>query len=78
MQTRLSKLKKGKSGTIIKIDIKEESKKRHILDMGLTKNTKVKVKKIAPTGDPISIELRDYELCLSKSDLEDIIVFCGK
>ncbi len=74
MQTRLSKLKKGKSGIIVKIDIEEENKKRHILDIGLTKNTRIKVKKIAPSGDPISLELRDYELCMSKSDLEKIIV----
>ena len=42
--------------------------------MGLTKGTKIKVKKVAPTGDPISIELRGYELCISKKDASRIIV----
>ena len=32
----------------------------------------VQVKKIAPMGDPIDIELRDYELCLRKADLSQI------
>ena len=34
----------------------------------------VKVKKIAPLGDPIDIELRGYELCVRKSDLMNIDV----
>ena len=36
------------------------------------RGTEVKVKKVAPIGDPIDIELRDYELCISKSDLSQI------
>ena len=48
--------------------------RRHLLDMGLTRGVEVKVKKIAPVGDPIDIELRDYELCISKSDLSQIEV----
>ena len=35
---------------------------------------KIKVKKVAPAGDPISIELRGYELCISKKDASRIIV----
>ena len=42
--------------------------------MGLTRGVKVKVKKKAPMGDPIDIELRDYELCIGKSDLSQIKV----
>ena len=42
--------------------------------MGFTKGTKVKIKKIAPMGDPVSIELRGYEICVSKKDLAKIIV----
>ena len=42
--------------------------------MGVTRDTEVLVKKIAPMGDPIDIELRDYELCISKKDLSRIEV----
>ena len=42
--------------------------------MGLTRGTKVKVMKIAPMGDPIDIELRDYQLCIRKADLKHIEV----
>ena len=42
--------------------------------MGLTKGTKIEIKKKAPMGDPIDIKLRDYQLCISKSDLSQIEV----
>ena len=74
MQTTMDKLKKGQSGIIKSIQIEERKKKKHLLDMGLTRGTKLKVKKIAPMGEPISIELRGYELCISKKDLSQVIV----
>ena len=52
----------------------DRKRKKHLLDMGLTRGVNVKVKKIAPMGDPISIELRGYELCISKKELAQIRV----
>ena len=71
---RLSKLKVGQEAKVIKLDIKEKETRRHLLDMGLTRGVIVKIKKIAPMGDPIDIELRGYELCIGKSDLKNIDV----
>lgn len=73
-RTTLDKLKKGQDAIVVSVDIKEKERKRHLLDMGLTRGTKVKIKKIAPMGDPVSIELRDYELCVSKKELSQIEV----
>lgn len=73
-QITLDKLKRGQKGTIVEINIKERKQKKHLLDMGLTKGTIVKVKKVAPMGDPVSLELRDYELCVSKKELSQIVV----
>ena len=42
--------------------------------MGLTRGVEVEIRKKAPVGDPIDIKLRDYELCISKSDLSQIEV----
>ena len=70
----LDKLKKGQEAKILQINIKERKKKRHLWDMGLTRGTIVKIKKIAPMGDPVSIELRGYELCISKKELSQIVV----
>ena len=73
-KTTLDKLKKGQEGVLLEINIEDRKRKKHLLDMGLTKGTKVKIKKIAPMGDPIGIELRDYELCVSKKELSQIII----
>ncbi len=70
----LSKLNVGQKARIISLNVQNKEIRRHLLDMGLTRGVEVKVKKIAPVGDPIDIELRDYELCISKSDLSQIEV----
>lgn len=74
MHTTLDKLKVGQECQVISIDIIDKEKKRHLLDMGLTRGVKIKVKRIAPMGDPISIELRGYILSVSKIDLEKVWV----
>ena len=48
--------------------------KRRIMDMGLTKGTEVTVRKVAPLGDPIELNVRGYELSLRKADAELIEV----
>ena len=42
--------------------------------MGITRGVEITIKKIAPMGDPIDIDLRDYELCIRKEDLSKIEV----
>ena len=48
--------------------------RRRLLEMGLTPKTKVKVRKIAPMGDPIEVYLRSYVLTLRKDDASKIEV----
>ena len=48
--------------------------KRRIMDMGITKGTEILVRKVAPLGDPIQINLRGYELTIRKHDSENIMV----
>ena len=72
MQITLDRLKKGQVCKVLSINIKDRARQRHLLDMGLTKGTIIKVKRIAPMGDPISIELRGYILCVSKLDMQKI------
>jgi len=42
--------------------------RRRLLEMGLTPNTLVCVRKMAPMGDPIELHLRGYSLTLRKED----------
>ncbi len=46
--------------------------KRRIMDMGITKGVVIYVRKVAPFGDPIEINVRGYELSLRKADAENI------
>lgn len=48
--------------------------KRRIMDMGITKNTEIFIRKVAPLGDPVELTLRGYELSLRKADAEMIEV----
>ena len=63
----------GQTVTITKIT-GEGAIKRRIMDMGLTKGTKVYVRKVAPLGDPVEITVRGYELSLRKADAELVMV----
>lgn len=60
-------------GTITKI-LGTGPLKRHLMDMGLTKGTKVQITKYAPLGDPIEIKVRNYELTLRKKEAEMILI----
>ena len=52
----------------------EGALKRRIMDMGITKGVEIFVRKVAPLGDPIEINVRNYELSLRKADAELIEV----
>ncbi|MCR3905532.1 MAG: ferrous iron transport protein A [Tenericutes bacterium] len=73
-QTILSNLRKGQKAKVVFLNTEDKALRRRLLDMGITEGVQVKVKKIAPLGDPIDIELRGYELCLRKRDLSLIDV----
>ena len=48
--------------------------KRRIMDMGITKGVEIYIRKVAPLGDPVEINVRNYELSLRKADAEMIEV----
>ncbi len=48
--------------------------KRRIMDMGITKGTSILVRKVAPLGDPVEVNVRGYELSIRKSEAENIEV----
>ena len=48
----------------------EGAVKRRIMDMGLTKGIQILVRKVAPLGDPMELNVRGYELSVRKADAE--------
>ena len=69
----LRDVKIGEKAKVVKLH-GEGATKRRIMDMGITKNTEVLVRKVAPLGDPIEINVRNYELSIRKADAEMIEV----
>ena len=48
--------------------------KRRIMDMGITRGVDLHVRKVAPLGDPMELNVRGYELSVRKADAEMIEV----
>lgn len=67
----LKDMKPGDSGIIFKLH-GEGPVKRRIMDMGLTRDTAITIRKVAPLGDPIELNVRGYELSIRKEDAEKI------
>lgn len=69
----LKDVKVGETVTIVKLH-GEGATKRRIMDMGLTKGAEIFVRKVAPLGDPMELNVRGYELSVRKGDAEMIEV----
>lgn len=73
MERSLRELKPGEKAVITKIS-GEGAVKRRLMDMGVTRGTEVLVRKVAPLGDPIEVNIRGYELTFRKTEAENIFV----
>ena len=70
----LKDAKLGQSVVVLKLH-GEGAVRRRIMDMGITKNVEVFIRKVAPLGDPIEVCVRGYELSLRKADAEMIEIY---
>lgn len=70
----LDKLTIGESGELVNYLDCDKAFRRRLLDMGLTKGVVIKIVKKSPLGNPVSVMLRGYELCLRQEDMEHIKV----
>ena len=69
----LSELPVGHSAIVTDIFSANETKRR-LMDMGITKRTRVLLRKVAPLGDPVEVTVRGYELSLRKAEAQMISV----
>ncbi len=69
----LKEVKVGQTATVVKLH-GEGAVKRRIMDMGITRGTELYVRKVAPLGDPMELNVRGYELSVRKADAEMIEV----
>lgn len=63
----LGDAKVGQTVKVLKLH-GEGAIKRRIMDMGITKNVQIYIRKVAPLGDPFELNVRGYELSLRKED----------
>ncbi len=69
----LATLKPGDSGRIKSIKV-NGSMKRRLMDMGLLEGEDVCVKRVAPFGDPIVIDIKGCTLSIRKNEAEEILL----
>ncbi len=69
-------LKDAKVGETVRVKklYGEGPVKRRIMDMGITRGVDLHVRKVAPLGDPMELNVRGYELSVRKADAEMIEV----
>jgi len=68
----LSNLKPGEQGRILKLDSSIGPIRRRLMDMGVIVGETIKVKKVAPLGDPIEVTIKSYSLTLRKNEAKGI------
>lgn len=73
MEKTLDKFTIGEKGTIVKV-FGEGAIRRRLFDMGITPGAQLFLRKKAPLGDPIEINIRGYELSLRKNEALLVLV----
>ena len=69
----LKDIRPGHSAKVVKLH-GEGAIRRRIMDMGITKGVEIFVRKVAPLGDPMEINVRNFEMSLRKEDASKIEV----
>lgn len=70
----LNDLLPGDKARVKKVSVKETRLRQRLLDMGIAPGVEIEVKRVAPLGDPIEIEIRGFYLSLRRSEAAGVIV----
>lgn len=74
MIKKLNEMKIDECAVVNDIEMSNKVVRRRLLDMGITPGAKVKMKRIAPLGDPIEINVRGYELSIRGDEAKQVFV----
>jgi ferrous iron transport protein A len=72
MNTKLSELQPGEKGLIL--SFQNEDLYLKLMEMGCVPGELITIERIAPLGDPISIQVAGYNLSLRQEEAETILV----
>lgn len=70
----LNTLRPGEECIVDRIEAATHSLNLRLLEMGLTKGTRLEVIRFAPMGDPMEIAVRGYRLSLRRVEAQSVIV----
>ena len=73
MQKGLSEFSVGERGTVVVVK-GEGAVRRRLFDMGVTPGAEIYLRKKAPHGDPVEVNLRGYELTLRKAEAACVVM----
>lgn len=73
IEKTLDQLKAGQYGVVTRVD-GQGAVRRRMADMGITPGANVLMRRAAPWGDPVQINVRGYELTLRKAEARSIRV----
>lgn len=73
MEKKLNEFVPGERGIVKRIE-GEEKIRRRLFDMGVTPGADITLRKLAPLGDPVEVNLRGYELTLRKSEASCVVM----
>ncbi len=69
----LDKLKPGEKAVVVSIGGRGPVRRR-LIDMGITPQAHVMIKRTAPFGDPLEVNVRGYALSMRKSEASQVTV----
>lgn len=70
----LDNLRPGDETTVLDLRCPNATLRQKLLSFGLVRSTTVKIKEIAPLGDPINIQVRGVNIALRRSEAEGVVV----
>lgn len=73
MEKRLNEFVPGDRGVVRRVE-GEGKLRRRLFDMGVTPGAEILLRKRAPLGDPLEVNLRGYELTLRKSEAACVVM----
>lgn len=73
MSTPLSELAVGQSGVVLGFKYENNMTER-LMQLGIIEGVQIKVIRVAPSGDPIELDIAGYALSMRKMDAEIVII----
>ena len=73
MSTPLSELAVGQSGMVLGFKYENNMTDR-LMQLGIIEGVEIKVIRVAPSGDPIELDIAGYGLSMRKTDAEIVVI----